>query len=87
MPSKLWAGKKHVFVDCTRSGSSLVVIILDDKVESIKYEAKPDPDAWINTEEFKFYTQPVILKVSLRKIWILNAPEIQFLSPHNRLRL
>jgi hypothetical protein len=59
----------------------IIVSMLDDKVEYIKYEAKPDPDAWINTEEFKFYTQPVIndiLEKNLGKQKLIRSREDDF---------
>jgi hypothetical protein len=55
--------------------------ILDGKVEMMKYHAKPDPDAWINTEEFKFYTQAIIndiLEKNLGKQKLIRSPEDDF---------
>jgi hypothetical protein len=91
MPSKLWAGKKSTLLTAgdpdlpsylfETKYFKIIVTILDDKVESIKYEAKSDPDAWINTEEFKFYTRLVIndiLEKNLGKQNLMRSREDDF---------
>jgi hypothetical protein len=59
----------------------ITATILDGKVEMMQYQAKPDPDAWVSSEEFKYYTQAIIndiLEKNLGSQKLIRSPDDDF---------